>query len=242
VALTALQIGIARQITTPWDIAQGCSHGDIARSVICEALDYKDAVELLWSFSLLRRTCPKGFTANVRNRDGSALTSAQIDWLKSKNTPVSLWSDVNATIGGDENTLAKVIAEADHYGLKIKPVLQYPVHSPTMAPSMEAMRITAKEWKIRDPKRPVFSSVWVRYLKNADDIREEGLASAVNEVRWVETLAHLHEKEGVARFLNVGPSNTLTGWLFLSPRFSDIQLLDAWDLLSMESAPSAEAL
>jgi acyl transferase domain-containing protein len=233
VALTALQVGIARQIKEPWDIAQGCSHGDIARSVICDSLDYKDAVALLWSFAELRKTCPPGYTANVRNKDGSPLAQDQIDWLKQCNTPVSLWSDTNATIGGDTATLQKVAAEAASRGLKVKPVLQYPVHSPTMAPSMEALRAFTAHWPVRAPNKPVFSSVWVRYLTDGADVRDEGLASGVNEVRWVETLTHLYEKENVRTFINVGPSNTLTGWLFGSEKFQGLKLLDGWDLLKM---------
>jgi malonyl CoA-acyl carrier protein transacylase len=237
VVLTALQIGIARQLKEPWDIAQGCSHGDIARSVICESITFKDAVELLWIFAELRKSCSPGYTANVRNRDGSPLTPEQIEWLRVRNAPVSQWSDTNATIGGDNATLAKIIADAEGLGLKIKPVLPYPVHSPTMQASMEALREKTAHLQVRDPIKPVFSSLWVRYLTSGKDILAEGLAGAVSEVRWVETLTHLHEKENVDCFLNVGPSNTLTGWLFNSPRFSSVKLLDGWEILHGADTP-----
>jgi [acyl-carrier-protein] S-malonyltransferase len=231
VALTALQVGITRQLRVHWDIAQGCSHGDVARSVICESLSFRDAIDLLWTFGELRKTCPKGYTANVRARDGSPLTAEQIQWLKDSDTPVSLWSDTNATIGGSVETLEKIIQQCESKGLKVKPVLPYPVHSPAMRPSMEELRAKAGRWTIRAPNKPVFSSLWIRYLETPQDIFEEGLASAVQEVRWTETLAHLHEKEGVNTFINVGPSNTLTGWLFSSPKFEGVKLLDGWELL-----------
>jgi|GEM_PF-3128745 len=231
VALTALQVGITRQLEVKWDIAQGCSHGDVARSVICESLSFRDAIDLLWTFGELRKTCPKGYTANVRTRDGSALTPEQLQWLKDSDTPVSLWSDTNATIGGSVEVLEKIIAQSESRGLKVKPVLQYPVHSPAMRPSMEELRAKSARWQLRAPNKPVFSSLWIRYLTTPADILEEGLASAVQEVRWTETLAHLHEKEGVTTFINVGPSNTLTGWLFSSPKFKGVTLLDGWELL-----------
>lgn len=231
VALTGLQVGIARQLQVQWDIAQGCSHGDVARSVICESLSFRDAIDLLWTFGQLRKTCPKGYTANVRTRDGSPLLPAQLEWLRAMDTPVSLWSDTNATIGGSAEILEKIIAKSEEMGLKVKPVLQYPVHSPTMRPSMEELRSLSPKWKVSAPNKPVFSSVWIRYLESPQDILEEGLDSAIKEVRWTETLAHLHEKEGVDTFINVGPSNTLTGWLFNSPQFAGVKLLDGWELL-----------
>jgi malonyl CoA-acyl carrier protein transacylase len=231
IVLTALQLGIARQLKEPWHVAQGCSHGDVARSVICESITFAQAVQLLWTFATLRKNCAPGYTANVRNRDLTPLTAAQVNWLKSCDTPVSQWSDTNATIGGDNATLEKIIAESEAHGLKIKPVLPYPVHSPAMRPSMEALQVLTRGWPVKDPVRPVFSSLWVRYLRTGQEIHEEGLASAVSEVRWVETLVHLHEKEGVNCFLNVGPSNTLTGWLFASERFKNVTLLDGWEIL-----------
>lgn len=235
--LTALQLGIARQLKEPWEIAQGCSHGDIARSVICGSITFSEAVQLLWAFAELRKTCAPGYTANVRTRDMSPLTSEQVNWLKANNTPVSQWSDTNATIGGDNETLGKIILESEAMGLKIKPVLPYPVHSPAMRSSMEALREKTKLWRVKDPNKKVFSSLWVRYLTTGQEIMEEGLASAICEVRWVETLTYLHEKEGVNCFLNVGPSNTLTGWLFKSERFKNVKLLDGWELLHGAETP-----
>jgi acyl transferase domain-containing protein len=234
VALTALQIGIARQITNHWDIALGCSHGDIARSVICESISFRDAIAILWTFAELRKTCPSGCTANVRTRDGSPLKPEQLQWLRDNYSPVSQWSDDNATIGVDNETLAKISAQSEHHGLKIKPVLKYPVHSPVMQPSVEILRARSVQWPVKTPMKPIFSSLWIRYLRNSDDIREEALVSAVQEVRWIETLSYLHEKEAVDTFLNVGPSNTLTGWIFNNPRFQNLRLVDSWDLLHAE--------
>jgi hypothetical protein len=98
VALTALQIGIARAIgkKTEWDIVVGCSHGDVARNVLTAVLSFERAVEVLWIFAELRKTCPEGATANVRTTDGTPLSSDQLAWLKEEGAPVSLWSDTNA--------------------------------------------------------------------------------------------------------------------------------------------------
>lgn len=234
VALSALQIGIARALHgsgQTWDVVVGCSHGDIGRSVLCESLSFKSSVEILWSFAELRKSCPEGCTANVRTTDGSPLKPAHIQWLNDQKVPVSTWSENNATIAGPSEQIQSLAALSREYGLKIKPVLPYPVHSPTMGPSAEVMRTQAPRWNIAPPCWPVFSSVWVRYLQTPDDIRTEGLEGSVSPVRWVETLETLVQKEGVRRFLNVGPSNTLTQWAFSSPRLKGVDIQDGWDLL-----------
>jgi hypothetical protein len=46
----------------------------------------------------------------------------------------------------------------------------------------------------------------------------------------METLVALANDHGVARFVNIGPSNTLTGWVLDSPSVSHVSMLDAWDV------------
>jgi [acyl-carrier-protein] S-malonyltransferase len=234
IALTALQIGIVRAIATriEWDILLGCSHGDVARSVIAGVLTYDQAILLLWTFATLRKDAPKGCTANVRTVDGTPLSLAHFEWLAAKGAPISVWSDKNATIAGTVEHMDAISGEGRENGLKIRPVLSYPVHSPVMQPAADALRAIGEGWPLAEPKGRIFSSVWVRFLKGPEDIREEGLAGAVQPIRWVETLKHLHLKEGVSHFINVGPSNTLTGWLFESEDFAGTRLTDGWDLLN----------
>jgi malonyl CoA-acyl carrier protein transacylase len=100
-----------------------------------------------------------------------------------------------------------------------------------MRPSTEIIRTLSADWKLGNPLRPVFSSVWSRFLEGPEDFREEALASSLEPVRWVETLETLVSREGVSKFINVGPSNTLTGWLFNSSKFAGVELHDGWDLL-----------
>ena len=231
IALTALQVGIARELPKTWDLVQGCSHGDIARAVITESFTFKEAIQLLWIFAFLRKNAPAGSTANVRTRDGSPLSQDVLLWLADQGTPVSVWSDNNATIGASEEDLERIRARAEEKGIKVKPVLRFPTHSPVMRPSMITLREMTNHYHIHAPNVPVFSSIWVRYLQTGDDIREEALAGVVNKVRWMETLTYLHEKENAHTFINIGPSNTLTGWLFENPQFQKLNLIDSWDIL-----------
>lgn len=232
IALTSMQVAITRQLKVPWHITQGCSHGDIARSVVTGCISFREAIEFLWIFAQIRKQHSSGYTANIRMRDGSALPIEILGWLKNEGAPVSLWSENNATIGGSEKTLEKIISEAPTRGLKVKPVLEFPVHSPAMEPTMNLLREVTKNYTIRDPNAAVFSSVWVKFIRSGEEVREEALASAIQEVRWMDTLTHLYEIEGATQFINVGPSNILTSWLFNNPRFKNLKLVESWDLLN----------
>jgi [acyl-carrier-protein] S-malonyltransferase len=232
VALTAVQLGIARSLPGDlhWDVVLGCSHGDIARSVLCEIVSFRQAVVLLATFAELRKTCPQGVSANLRTVDGTPLLAAHKAWALEQGVSMSVWSDTHATIAGTTATIDSMAELARHRGLKVKPTLPYPVHSEVMRPSADALRRLAGDWPLQPSRWPVFSSVWVRYLEGPPDYREEALATVVEPVRWTEALASLH-RQGVRHIVNVGPSNTLTSWMLESPAFAAIDVVDAWDLV-----------
>ncbi len=242
VALMALQVGIARtlQETETWDLLLGCSHGDIARSVMAGSLPFEGAVEVVWFFSVLRKSCPDGCTANVRTTDGSALNETQLAWLEEKGFPVSQWSSENATIAGERTAVQESVIPGRAMGIKIKPVLPYPVHSPVMKASADVLRAESGRWPLRAPNKPVFSSVWCRFISTSDEIREEALMGSISAIRWMPSISELVAKHGVTRFLNVGPSNTLTGWIMESDLMKHVELVDAWDHLNPAMASTGD--
>lgn len=246
VCLTAVQVAIADKLKrqlNEWDLIQGCSHGDIARSVLAESITFAEAIDILWTFAVMRKNTPEGYTANVRSIDGSEMSKEQLQWLEEKGAAVSRWSESHATVGGTTVFLDKLKNQAKAKGLKIKPVLPYPIHSPAMQESFLQLADLAPQWNVQPPNQPIFSSLWLRYLESSEDIFFEGLAGSTSPVKWVETLTHLYEKEKVRTFINVGPSNTLTGWLLESQSFPDLEVIEAWDLLAdqIEIAQSKEA-
>lgn len=233
VVLTTLQVAIASEVEKifNWDIVQGCSHGDIARNVLCNVITFKEAIEILWKFSELRQTCPKGYTASVRSFDTEKINSLQLQWLRDKGANLSTWSESHGTIGGDSDFIDNLSVEGASVGLKIKPILSYPVHSEAMRPIISELFSYQELWNFKNPTNKIFSSVWLKFIDNGKELFEEGIAGATNPVRWVETLHHLNQVEDIGTFINIGPSNTLTGWLLDSDEFNSVKVLDAWDLL-----------
>ena len=234
----ALQVGIAREIqkTLTWDILLGCSHGDIARSVIAGSLEFNGAVEIVWFFSQLRKTCAPGCTANIRTTNGTPLSESQLNWLETQGFPVSQWSSENATIGGAQESVQAAILPGRELGIKIKPVLPYPVHSPVMKSSADLLRSQSNRWQINAPKWPIFSSVWCKFISTSDEIREEALTGPVAAIRWMPSISNLVAEHEVNRFINIGPSNTLTGWILNSNPLKNVALVDAWEHLNPEAS------
>lgn len=231
VALTAVQVGIARAVRQhlPFDGLTGCSHGDAARLVIAESVSLQHVVELLWLFAEMRLRCPQGSTAFIRAAEGD-LTVEQLEWLGSVPITLSQWSSRHATAAGTDEAMAALREPARALGIKIKPVLPYPVHSPVMAPAVEEVYAQAHRWRVLPARLPLFSSIYVRPISSPAEIMEEAAAGAVSAVRWMETLVALATERGVSRFVNIGPSSTLTGWMLESPKVRHVVLIDAWDL------------
>lgn len=235
IALTALQVAIAdelKRVGHRWDLVQGCSHGDIARSVVCGSVSLKDAIHLLWAFAELRKLLPSGSTCTVRTVDGTPLKQEHLDWLAAQSAPVSVWSDGHGTIGTDTANMAAICEQAQAQGLKIKDMLPFPVHSPALLPAYDLLQKTASQWPVTDPHTPTFSSIWVKDIGSADAIIREALDCAIEPVRWKDTLTHLYEEKGAREFINVGPSNTLTGWLMSGDLFDELKVVESWEALS----------
>jgi len=235
IALAGIQIGIARAVQKieSWDVVIGCSHGDIARSVVCGVLRLQDAVEIIWTFARLRKDCPPGRTANVRTVDASPLQKSQIDWLSAQGATLSQWSTHHATIAATQDVIDRVLPACRERGLKVKPIFPFAVHSPAMSSLADHFTTLSPKWELSEPQWPIFSSVYSKFLLNADEIRNEAIAGAVSPIPWIQSLASLCDEHGVKRFLNVGPSNALTGWTFNSLATEGVTVQDAWDILSL---------
>ena len=233
IALTAIQIGIARSLEEreQWDLVVGCSHGDLARSVICGVLKMEDVVDLIWTFGCYLKDCPEGRTANVRTVDASPLSHEQLQWLESQGASPSLWSSHHATIATETAPMEQLVKTGRERNLKIKPVFPFAIHSPVMRPLALRLIELAPKWKLSEPKWAIFSSVRVTFLQNTDEIRTEAIEGLMNPIPWTRTLESLRQEHGVKRFLNVGPSNALTGKAFPEGVVPDCVVIDAWDLL-----------
>jgi len=193
------------------------------------ALGLRETIDLVWFCANQRHLSPKGRMANVRPVEGR-FTQVQLDWLDETGLPVSLWSDRHAAIAGTIDETDKVMAVARQAGLKIRHIYDYPFHSPVMLPMAEKIAAHAGRWPVQEPKLPVFSSVRVCHIREPAELRMEALAGACEPVHWKKSVDTLIREHGVERFVNIGPTDTLTSWIETSEAHQQVEVVEAWDI------------
>jgi len=231
IGLIAIQYAIALESekrVVP-DILTGCSHGDLGRMAFAGCLPLWDTIHMAWASAQLRTQCVPGVNASARSVSGR-LTGEQLNWLRRQDVVVSQWTHHHATVAGSLETISNLRERAFKRGLKMHVLLRVPVHSPLMRPVVdEALRIS-QQFVLQPPRYPIFSSVYVRRIKNADELRQEAVDASLSEIRWMETLSRLIEEEDVRRIICIGPSSTLANWIMNDDNIKGIEVVDAWDL------------
>ena len=231
IGLIAIQYAIAMESekrVVP-DILTGCSHGDLGRMAFAGCLPLWDTIHMAWASAQLRTQCVPGVNASARSVSGR-LTAEQLDWLRKQDIVVSQWTHHHATVAGSLETISNLRERAFKRGLKMHVLLRVPVHSPLMRPVVdEALRIS-QQFVLQPPRYPIFSSVYVRRIKNADELKQEAVDASLSEIRWMETLSRLIDEEDVRRIICIGPSSTLANWIMEDDNIKGIEVVDAWDL------------
>ena len=117
-------------------------------------------------------------------------------------------------------------------------LLRVPVHSPLMRPVVdEALRIS-QQFHLEPPRYPIFSSVYVRRIRDVTELKQEAVDASLSEIRWMETLTRLIEEEGVRRIVCIGPSSTLANWIMEDDDIKGVEVIDAWDLCRTQARPA----
>jgi len=231
IAHTAIQVGITRAVLRhrQLDGLAGCSMGDFARSVIGGSTTLEQIIGIVWHLARYRSLSPAGELSSVRPIEAN-FSPAQLEWLKTTGISHSLWSERYGALSGTVEEIEAIKPDAKRLGLKIRKMYPYPFHSHLMTPVADSIRSLVSGWKIDPPSIPVYSSVFLRYLETGEDIREEALAGASSPIHWFDTIRNLRDQYGVRRLINIGPTDTITGWIEESQDYGDIEVIDAWEI------------
>ncbi|CAG1010197.1 Malonyl CoA-acyl carrier protein transacylase [Rhizobiaceae bacterium] len=242
IAHTAMQVGISRAVMrrTRVDGLAGCSMGDLARAAVSGATTLRQMIGIVWHLAQYRHLSPPGELATVRPVEG-LFDDRQMEWLRGTGVSLSLWSERYGALAGSSEVIDALKPRGREFGLKISQLYPYPFHSELMRPVAESIRGLISGWDVRPPAIPVYSSVFLRPIVTADDVREEALAGASNPVQWFETIRNLRNEYGVTRIINIGPTDTITAWIPQSAEFSDVEVVEAWDLCGADVAEGCAA-
>ncbi|MCB1386913.1 MAG: ACP S-malonyltransferase [Nitratireductor sp.] len=231
VAHTGIQAGIARSLgrrETP-DGYVGCSVGDLARIAVSGVLPLSETIDLVWFCTRQRKQCPPGIMSNVRPAEGR-FSAAQLAFAANAGISFSHWSDRHAAVSGSGEAVAAFAEAAKAHGLKTRQLYAYPFHSTAMLPLAHQMAANTGRWHPSPPCLPVYSTVELAFIQSVEETVSEALAGACRPVRWKQALDDLAHHHGMTRLVNIGPSDTLTGWIADNADYRDLEVLEAWDL------------
>jgi len=119
-----------------------------------------------------------------------------------------------AVISGDEETLQAGIEAVKAAGARrvIRLAVSIAAHSPLMAEAAAAFRRVLERATIRPPRMPFVANATASPLTDPDQIREALGRQLTSPVRWTESVRWMI-RQGVTRFVEVGPGDVLTGLL-----------------------------
>ena len=117
-------------------------------------------------------------------------------------------------ISGDKESLALAMekARAARARRVVPLAVSIAAHTPLMAVIADEFASAVDSAPIGDAAIPLVANVSASPITRADDIRAELKAQLTSSVRWTDSMRYVIA-QGVARVVEVGPKNVLTGLL-----------------------------
>lgn len=117
-------------------------------------------------------------------------------------------------ICGDEEAVEAVEADLKNKGVKrcVRLNVSGPFHTKYMEPAGEALREYFAKMEFASPEIPILLNVTGDFAEEDADLKELLVAQVQNSVRLEDQLRKLMES-GVERFIEIGPGNTIAGFL-----------------------------
>ena len=138
----------------------------------------------------------------------------------------------NVVISGDKAGVDAALAAAKARGVRAIPLkVSAPFHSPLMRPAAEAMAGALATTEIAPLAAPLVANVTARPVNEPATIRRLLVEQVTGRVRWRESVEWMAGEGGVARFVEVGAGNQLSGMVKRNaPHAEALALNEPFDL------------
>ncbi len=152
--------------------------------------------------------------------------------------PANINSPGQVVIAGHRAAVGRAGEAAKRRGAKrVVPLpVSAPFHCALMAPAQERLARELDGLEIRDSQVPLVNNVDARVARDAGAIRDGLIRQVSGAVRWQQCVEEL-VRQGVTRFVEVGPGTVLTG--LVRKIVPDAIVLNVEDPLSLEKAIAA---
>jgi len=198
------------------DFVAGHSLGEYSALVAAGGLGFADAVQTVRQRgAFMQEAVPVGIgaMAAIMGFDRAALEEVCVEAAQGEVvSPANFNSPVQVVIAGHTGAVERAVALASERGAKRAMLLPVsaPFHCSLMTPAGERLSAVLDTLNVGTLAAPVVSNV--EATPNADSARiKELLVKQVSApVRWDESVAQM-AKDGVERFVEIGPGKVLSG-------------------------------
>ncbi len=202
--------------------AAGHSLGEYSAYVAAGALDAAEAAFLVRRRGMLMYEAGlqrPGTMAAVLGLEAAAVTKACGDATGNSATAVVVAANFNGpdqtVISGDSAAVSRAGELCQAAGAKrVVPLkVSGAFHSPLMEPAVPGLRQALRASAFGEPKFPITANATGKLVLGRDGAIESLAAQVTAPVRWVESMQRLAAAHPDARWLEIGPGNTLSGLL-----------------------------
>ena len=223
-ALLTVSIAILRVIEKEFGLKPKCvsghSLGEYTANVSAGSIDFNYALLIVKKRGLFMQTaCPVGFgkMAAVIGLDEGIIKNVIKEVNTSKNEEgvfiANLNSSVQTVISGISSFIDETCALLKEKGAKkiVTLPVSAPFHTPFMAKAKENLSSFIDPSRFNDAGFEIFSNATsLNYFKKDDAVRLL-LEQITSPVMWKDLVINMEKISGVAKFIEIGPSNVLSG-------------------------------
>lgn len=200
------------------DVNAGLSLGEYSALVCSEVLLFEEAVELVRKRGrFMQEAVPQGLggMAAILGLEAEKVEEAcQAAGEKGVVRVANYNCPGQIVISGEKAALEEASSKAAELGAKrvIPLEVSGPFHTPLLQPASEKLAAELAKIHVGEPKVPVISNVTADYLKGSADALNLLPQQVMNSVLWEMTIRKMLD-QGVDTFVEIGPGNTLRGFV-----------------------------
>lgn len=198
-----------------YDAMAGLSLGEYTALHVAGAIAFDDAVRVVQRRGQLMQRAAEASPSGMVSVMG--MEPAQVEALCAEAAaagtivPANFNCPGQIVVSGARAACARFVEVAEAAGARVVPLkVAGAFHSPLMQPAADGLREMLASVPIRTPTVPVWANVTAERHGDPDAIRAALVEQLVAPVQWQASIERLR-KDGVARFVEIGPGRVLTG-------------------------------